>query len=136
LYLIQKSVVSIACLVICLLTSEVGLAHSSRPVLEFSMQPREHVAQFPFMQPAKYEIVVNYQGSWSGSVGGGGSQRTEEGTSSRTIEVEGYPAVAVIQKKDGTPQCMRVTVRRAGDEKSSKSQKTCAAYGAVSVTGP
>ena len=97
----------------------------SRPVLGGGLS---------FGAPPQYEINVGYKGKWSGAIGGGGSQQTEDGTSSRSFTVDGYPAVAVIQKKDDSSKCMDVTVRLVGG--SGNTQQTCAAYGVVSVTGP
>jgi uncharacterized Zn finger protein (UPF0148 family) len=88
----------------------------------------------PFGKSPQYEINVSYTGEWSGSIGSGSSQRTENGTSSRSFTVDGYPAVAVVQKKDDNSRCMDVTVSLVGG--SDNTQQTCAAYGVVSVTGP
>jgi len=79
-----------------------------------------------------YTVKVNYPGSWSGSIGGAGNSKTVDGYGSKSLTVEGWPAVAVIQKQDGDSRTMGVEIWKG--DKMLNSGSTSAAYGVVSVS--
>lgn len=95
------------------------------------------------MRQQLYIIEISCEGdpyytsvAYSGSIGGGGNSRTEEGVVFRespvTYNVNGWPAVAVMQKRDkyGT---LTVSIKDSNG-KVINTQTTTAAYGVVSVS--
>ena len=68
---------------------------------------------------------------FSGSLGGGGESRSIDGEVPSTYTIEGWPAVAVIQKKQESGKLV-VTIKRGTDLLST--QETTAAYGVVTVS--
>ena len=81
------------------------------------------------------EYIIEISGTnglqFSGSIGGAGNSRTIEGNVPATYKVIGWPAVAVIQKKEelGT---LIVSIKE--NNKLLNSQSTTAAYGVVTVS--
>ncbi len=67
---------------------------------------------------------------FTGNIGGGGNSRSIEGTIPATYTVEGWPAIAVIQKKQESGKLI-VTMKK--DNKILNAQETTAAYGVVTV---
>jgi ribosomal protein L37E len=86
---------------------------------------------FPGMSTADFEIRIECDTSWAGSIGGGTSQRSIEGSGSETWTVTSTMAVAVIQKQTdwGT-----LTVRILKNSRVVAQQTTTAAYGVVTVS--
>lgn len=68
---------------------------------------------------------------FTGSIGGGSSSRTVEGTVPASYTVSGWPAVAVIQKTDEYG-FISVTIKKDGETLDSES--TSASYGVVTVS--
>jgi len=83
----------------------------------------------------KQTYVVEVTGTagteFTGSVGGGGSTRTVDGTIPATYKIEGWPAVAVVQKMQETGSLI-VTIKQG--TKVLDSQITSAKYGVVTAT--
>ena len=83
--------------------------------------------------PYTIEISGTSGIGFSGSVGGGSTSRTVDGTVPTTYTVYGWPAVAVIQntKDYGT---ITVTIKENGE--TIKTETTRASYGIVTVSSP
>lgn len=81
-----------------------------------------------------YAVRIEYEGSWSGSVGTGGSQRSVDGSGARTIDIDGDPSVvsATAQKDDDSERELLLQILNDGSV--VKESSTTAAYGAVTVS--
>ncbi|MFC5367230.1 hypothetical protein [Salinirubrum litoreum] len=81
-----------------------------------------------------YSVRIEYDGSWRGSVGTAGSQRSVDGSGSRTIEIDGDPNVISVsaQKQDDTDR--KLTVKILNDGNVAKESSTTAEYGVVTVS--
>ena len=67
---------------------------------------------------------------FQGNIGGAGQSRSIEGTVPATYTIEGWPAVAVIQKKQEAGKLV-VTIKKS--DNVIKTQETTASYGVVTV---
>ncbi len=81
--------------------------------------------------PYTIEISGTSGTEFTGSIGGGGSSRTIEGTVPATYTVSDWPAVAVIQKTEEYG-FISVTIKEDGEILDSES--TSASYGIVTVS--
>ncbi len=81
--------------------------------------------------PYTIELSGTSGTEFTGSIGGGGSSRTVEGTVPATYTVSGWPAVAVIQKTEEYG-FISVTIKENGETLDSES--TSASYGVVTVS--
>lgn len=81
--------------------------------------------------PYTIEVSGTSGTEFTGSIGGGGSSRTVEGTVPATYTVSGWPAVAVIQKT-GEYGFISVTIKKDGETLDTES--TSASYGVVTVS--
>lgn len=79
-----------------------------------------------------FTVSVEYDGSWSGSVGSEDGQRSVEGTGPARFEVDGDVVSAVAQKR--SPGSGQLTVRIAVGDDVVKRQSTTARFGTVSVS--
>ncbi len=77
------------------------------------------------------EVTGTDELDFSGSIGGGGNSRTIDGTVPSNYTVEGYPAVAVLQKKGENGELI-VTIKKG--DKILNTQSTDADYGVVTVS--
>jgi len=77
------------------------------------------------------EILGTEGIEFSGSIGGGGNSRSIDGSVPSIYTVEGWPAVAVIQKK-GASGTLKVIMKKG--DKILNEQETSAAYGVVTVS--
>jgi len=68
---------------------------------------------------------------FTGSIGGGANQRSVQGSIPATYEVNTWPAVAVIQKKEASGT---LTVTMKKNDRVLNSQTTDADYGVVTVS--
>ena len=85
----------------------------------------------PGMSTATFNVVIQSDTSWSGSIGGGTSSRTIQGDGSETWEITGTMAVAVIQKQTSDGY-LTVKITRNGNVVAQ--QSTTADYGVVTVS--
>ncbi|OIO80386.1 hypothetical protein AUJ84_03720 [Candidatus Pacearchaeota archaeon CG1_02_32_132] len=87
----------------------------------------------PPSPPNTYTIeILGTEGiEFSGNIGGGGNSRSIDGSVPSTYTVEGWPAVAVIQKK-GASGILKVIMKKG--DKILNEQETSAAYGVVTVS--
>lgn len=81
--------------------------------------------------PYIIEVTGTSETEFTGSIGGGSSSRTVEGTVPATYTVSGWPAVAVIQKTEEYG-FISVTIKKDGEVLDS--QSTSASYGVVTVS--
>jgi hypothetical protein len=79
-----------------------------------------------------FTVIINYSGSWSGSVGSEDGQRSVQGSGREEFEVEGDIVSAVAQKRDASRG--RLTVLIAVGDNVVKGKYTTAQYGTVSVS--
>lgn len=81
-----------------------------------------------------YTVRVQYDGEWSGSVGGDGSIRSVDGTGTATFDIEGDPLVvsANAQKQDGSSDTLTIQILEDGELIAERS--TSAEYGVAQVT--
>lgn len=81
-----------------------------------------------------FEVKVEYNGEWQGSVSAGGSSRSIEGTGSKTIDIDGSPDIisANAQKEDDSSD--ELTIKILKDGKVVKEASTTAEYGVAQVT--
>jgi len=80
-----------------------------------------------------YEVQVNYDGEWQGSISAGGSSRSVQESGSETIEVDGSPDIisANAQKQDGSGE---LTIQILEDGEIVEETSTSAEYGVAQVT--
>lgn len=81
-----------------------------------------------------FSIRVDYDGEWSGAVGGDGSSRSVDGSGTEEIEVDGDPAVisANAQKQDDSSDELTIQILQDGEVVAE--QSTTAEYGVASVS--
>lgn len=81
-----------------------------------------------------YEVQVNYDGEWQGSISAGGSSRSVQGSGSETIEVDGSPDIisANAQKQDDGSGELTIQILEDGEVVEETS--TSAEYGVAQVT--
>lgn len=77
------------------------------------------------------EISGTFGTEFTGSISGGGSSRTIEGNVPANYTVQGWPAVAVIQKTEEYGY-LSVTIKKEG--KTLDTQSTSASYGVVTAS--
>ncbi|WP_324757125.1 hypothetical protein [Haloarcula montana] len=81
-----------------------------------------------------YQVRISYDGEWSGSIGGGGSTRSVDGSGTQTLDVQGDPNIvsANAQKQDDSSRRLTVEILRDGEVVSDSA--TTAAYGVAQAT--
>jgi hypothetical protein len=87
------------------------------------------------MSPAPHKAIsieISYNGSWTGSIGDSGGQRSVSGTGARSYDMSGGIVVAVIQKDDDSTKTLTVQILEGSDV--VEVQSTAAAYGVVSTS--
>ena len=82
----------------------------------------------------KYHVRIKYDGKWFGAIGGDGSERSVDGSGTRTFDVSGNPSIvsANAQKRDGGTGTLVVQILRGGKVIAQRS--TPAKYGIAQVT--
>lgn len=89
----------------------------------------------PTNAEAQWQVKIDYNGNWSGAVGGGNIGTnivSYEGYGDRIISVEGDIISATIQKQDGNSEPLCVEILRGGVLEESGC--TNGAYGVVSIS--
>jgi len=81
-----------------------------------------------------YEVRIEYDGEWQGSVSTGGSTRSIEGSETKTIGIDGSPDVISTnaQKMDDSSQELTIQIIRNGEV--VKQTSTTAEYGIAQVS--
>jgi hypothetical protein len=77
-------------------------------------------------------VRIDYSGSWQGSIGSSGSQRSIQGSGSESYDVDADIISAVVQKRDNGRGTLTVEIREGGEVE--RAQSTSAQYGTVSVS--
>jgi len=79
-----------------------------------------------------YNIIIDYNANWTGSIGDETGQRSINGNGPTEINVKGGIVVAVIQKSDDSSDTLTVQIREGN--KILETQYTSSEYGVVSVS--
>lgn len=83
---------------------------------------------------SSFQIRVQYDGQWQGSVGTGGSTRSIDGNSSNTIDIEGAPTTIAVNAQKQDDGSGKLTVQILKDGEVVKEASTTAEYGVAQVT--
>jgi len=85
-------------------------------------------------QDSSYQVRINYDGEWSGSVGGEGSSRSVDGSGTETFDIDGDPFIvsANAQKQDDGSGELAVEILQDGEVIARET--TSAEYGLAQVT--
>ncbi len=80
------------------------------------------------------QIVIDYSGTWQGTITNGGNIRSVDGTGTATFDISSpvFPVSVNIQKKDESGQMLTVKILQKGV--IIKTESTIAAHGAVTAT--
>lgn len=81
-----------------------------------------------------FEVRVEYDGEWSGSISVGGSSRTVEGTGSKTVAVDGNPSVIAANAQKQTDSSGTLTIQILKNGEVEEGTSTSADYGVAQVS--
>jgi hypothetical protein len=83
---------------------------------------------------SSYEVRIEYDGEWSGSVGSGGSTSSVDGSGTETIEIDGSPDIisANAQKQDDSSNELTIQILEDGEVVEEGS--TTASYGVAQIS--
>jgi hypothetical protein len=83
---------------------------------------------------ASYQVKVQYDGEWTGSIAGDGSSRSVDGEGTETFDVKGDPFIvsANAQKQDDGSGTLTIQILEGGELVAE--QTTSAAYGVAQIT--
>ena len=80
------------------------------------------------------QVVIDYSGTWQGSITNGGNIRTIDGSGTATFDISSpiFPVSVTVQKKDESGQMLTVKILQNGV--IIKTESTLAAHGSVLAT--
>lgn len=81
-----------------------------------------------------FEVKVDYDGEWQGSISAGGSSQSVDGSGSDTIGVDGSPSIisANAQKQDDSSSTLTIQILKDGEV--VKEASTSAEYGMAQIS--
>lgn len=83
---------------------------------------------------APMQVVIEYSGTWQGSITNGDNIRTIDGSGTATFDISSpiFPVSVTVQKKDESGQMLTVKILQNGV--IIKTESTTAAHGAATAT--